>query len=93
MSGGLLDAVERAAPIQLDAAEAGYRWLGLDAAADVIAMLRREIENATLDDDHLANALELRADEEYNRAVPTDQTIFSAFHAKFVADPGAFAPV
>src|SRR5262245_60540376 len=44
MSGGLLNAVEEATPAQLDAAEAGYRWLQLDAAADVIGMVRREIE-------------------------------------------------
>lgn len=93
MSGGLLNAVEQADPDQLDAAEAGYRWLELDAAADVVSMVRREIETGALDDDDRADALEGQADDEYGQVVPTDQTLADAFHARWIEDPDAFAPV
>ena len=93
MSGGLLDAVERATADHLDAAEAGYRWLRLDAAADVVGMVRREIETGALGDEDRADALEGLADDEYGRVVPTDQTLVDAFRLRWVEDPGAFAPV
>ncbi len=92
MSGGLLKAVEQAAPDQLDAAEAGYRWLQLDAAADVVAMVRREIETGALDDDR-ADTLAGHADDEYGQVVPTDQTLVGAFQSRLIEDPDAFAPV
>jgi hypothetical protein len=93
MSGGLLNAVEQATPDQLDAAEAGYRWLQLDAAADVIGMVRREIETGALDDDDRADALEGHADDEYGQVVPTDQTLVDAFQARWIEVPDAFAAV
>jgi hypothetical protein len=92
MSGGLLDAVERSTPDQLDAAEEGFRWLRMEAAADVVAMVRREVQDGALDDDH-AEALEERADDEYGRVVATDQTLFDAFLARFAEEPQTFAPV
>lgn len=91
MSGGLLDAVERTEPSALDAAQSGYRWLGLDAAAQVVAGVRSEIDERALDDDDRADALELRADEEYAQAIPSDQTLVDAFQVKFSSDPEAFA--
>jgi hypothetical protein len=93
MSGGLLNAVEQATPDQLDAAEAGFRWLRLDAAAGVVAMVRREVEAGALDDDDdRAEALEGRADDAYGRVVPTDQTLVDAFRSRFAEEPQAFAP-
>lgn len=91
MSGGLLSAVEQATPDRLDAAEAGFRWLRLDAAAGVVAMVRREVEAGALDDDERAEELEGRADGEYGRVVPTDQTLVDAFRARFAEEPQAFA--
>lgn len=93
MSGGLLNAVEQAAPDQLDSAEAGFRWLRLDTAADVVAMVRREVEAGALDDDDRAEDLEQRADDEYGRVVPTDQAIVDAFRSRLADEPPAFAPV
>lgn len=93
MSGGLLDAVERSPSPDLDAAEAGFRWLRLEAAADVIAMVRREIDTGALDDDDRAEALEGRADDEYAQFVPADQTLVEAFRVRYSEDPSAFAPV
>ena len=93
MSGGLLDAVERLTPEQLEAAEAGYGWLRLEPAADVLAMVRREVSGGALDDDDRAEALELRADEEYGRMIPTDQTLVDAFRTRLNEDPDDFASV
>jgi hypothetical protein len=93
MSGGLLNAVEQAAPDELEAAEAGFRWLRLEAAADVVAMVRREIETGALDDDDRADALEGRADDEYVRVVSTDQALVDAFRTRLAKNPAAFAPV
>lgn len=93
MSGGLLDAVERMTLEQLDAAQAGYHWLRLDPAADVVAMVRREIDAGALDDDDRAGALEMRADDEYGRVVPGDQTLVDAFRTRLAEDPDAFTSV
>jgi hypothetical protein len=93
MSGGLLDAVERSTRADLEAGEAGFRWLGLDEAGAVVAMVRREIKTGALDDDDRAEALEGRADEEYGAVVPNDQALNDAFQARFAEEPPAFAPV
>jgi hypothetical protein len=86
-------AVERLTPADLDAAEAGYRWLGLDAAGDVVAMVRREIGTGALDEDDRAEALEGRADNAYALVVPTDQTLVDAFRVQLTEEPQAFAAV
>ena len=93
MSGGLLDAVERMTPEQLSAAQAGYRWLKLDPAAEVVAMVRREVDAGVLDDDDRAEALERHADDEYGLVIPSDQTLVDAFHVRLAQEPDAFMPV
>lgn len=92
VSGGLLDAVERLTPEQLANAEAGYRWLGLKAAADAIVMVREAMAGGALSDDAVA-ALEERADEEYAEAISSDEAIVDAFGSRFEAGPQAFAPM
>jgi hypothetical protein len=92
MSGGLLDAVERTTPEQLEAAQAGFRWLRLDPAADVVAMVQQEVDAGVLDDDR-AEALEVRADDEYGRAIPGDQTLVDAFRTRLAEAPDAFTSV
>ncbi|WP_405069706.1 hypothetical protein OG558_08430 [Kribbella sp. NBC_01510] len=93
MSGGLLDAVERMTPEQLEAAQSGYHWLRLDSAADVVAMVQQEMNAGALDDDDRAEDLEVRADDEYGRAIPGDQTLVDAFRTRLDEDPDAFTPV
>lgn len=93
MSGGLLDAVERLSPQRLEAAQAGYRWLRLDPAAEVVETVRREVDAGALEDDDRAEALELRADDEYGRAIPTDETLVEAFRTRLAEEPDAFASV
>jgi hypothetical protein len=89
MSGGLLDAVERLTPEQLEAAQSGYRWLRLKPAADVVAVVQREVAAGTPDDDR-TEALELRADDEYGRAIPSDQTLLHAFRTRLAQEPDSF---
>jgi len=91
MSGGLIDAVQRVAPEQVANAEAGYRWLRLHAAADVIVMVRHAVAGGALDDDAI-DTLEERVDGEYVGAIPSDQVIVDAFEARFNDDPSTFAP-
>ncbi len=91
MSGGLLDAVDRLESGALDAAESGYRWLRLEPAAEVVAMVRSEIVQGALDDDDRAETLELRADERYAQVIPTDQTLVDAFVVRLSEEPQAFA--
>lgn len=93
MNGGLLDAVERLSPEQLAAADAGFRWLRLEAAAGVIAMVRQEIEAGALEDERRADELEARADDDYALVIPTDQTIVDAFEVRFTEVPTAFSPI
>lgn len=93
MSGGLLDAVERTTPEQLEAAQAGYRWLRLDPAADVVAMVQQEVGAGALDDDDRAEVLEVRADDEYGQAIPGDQTLVDAFRTRLAEAPDAFTSV
>jgi hypothetical protein len=91
MSGGLLEASERLGADKLDAAQAGYQWMGLGAAADVLTEVRREIAAGVLDDDDRAERLELSADEDYAAVVPTDQTLVAAFKVRLGEQPEAFA--
>jgi hypothetical protein len=91
MGGGMLDAVERLTDGQLDEAEVGYRWLGLDAGAEVVAYVRREIVSGALDDGARAEALECRADADYGRAIQTDSTIETVYRDLLGELPEAFA--
>jgi hypothetical protein len=93
MSGGVLDAVEHLTDEELDAAEAGYRWLHVPAASETIAAVRREIAAGALDDEERASALELSSDDQYNAAIEDDAALEAAFRARLQTDPDAFAAV
>ncbi len=91
MSGGLLDAVERLTEAQLDAAESGYGWLGLPAAAQVVAYVRSEVRAGAPEDDERAESLELVADQRYAEIIPVDDTLYGAFRRRLAEEPAAFA--
>jgi hypothetical protein len=91
MSGGLLDAVERGADPELDAAERGYAWLGHPDAARLIAFVRDQIRAGALRDADRADQLERQADQRYADIIPADATLYSAFRRRLAAEPPAFA--
>ena len=93
MSGGVLDAVGRQSPEQLDDAESGLRWLGFPAAAAVVAKVRRKVADGALDDPERADRLERRANRNYAEAVEDDSALHSAFRSRLRTDPDAFAKV
>ena len=92
MSGGLLDAVERLSPDELDAAQAGYRVFNLSRAADVVAHVRSELGRDDLSDTEM-EALEGEADQRYADVVATDTVIVDRFEDRLAFTPDDFAPV
>ena len=93
MSDGVLDAVQNMTDEELDAAEAGYRWLHVPAASEAIATVRRAIAEGALDDPDKASALDLSSDDHYDEAIEDDAALDSAFRARLSTDPDAFAAV
>lgn len=93
MSGGVLEAVQNLTDEELDAAEAGYRWLHVPAASEAIAEVRRAIADGALDDPGRASALDLSADDHYDEAIEDDAALDSAFRARLSTDPHAFSGV
>jgi hypothetical protein len=93
MSGGVLDAVQNMTDEELDAAEAGYRWLHVPAASEAIAAVRRAIADGALDDPDAASALELSSENHYDEAIEDDAALDNAFRARLSTDPEAFSSV
>jgi hypothetical protein len=93
MTGGVLDAVQHMSDEELDAAEAGYRWLHVPAASEAIAAVRRAIADGALDDQDRTNALELSADDHYDEAIENDAALDNAFRARLRTNPDAFSSV
>jgi hypothetical protein len=91
MSSGVLDAVENMTDEELDAAEAGYRWLHVPAASEAIAAVRRAIADGALDDPDRASSLELASENHYDEAIEDDAALDNAFRARLGTDPDAFA--
>ena len=89
MSGGVLDAVERSD--NLTVVEGGFRWLGLDRIAELLASVRHDIDGGALDDEDCKEALEQEADERYNVVLTSDADLEAAFRRRLVEDPTAFA--
>jgi hypothetical protein len=93
MSGGVLEAVQNLTDEELDAAEAGYRWLHVPAASEAIAQVRRAIADGALDDPDRASALDLSSDDHYDEAIEDDAALDNAFRARLATDPDAFSSV
>lgn len=82
MNGGVEHALECMSQSQLLAALSGYRYFGLESAAQAL-------EAAVQTSGTASNEL----DKPYWRAIPDDATISSAFAAKLLSNPTTFAPV
>lgn len=93
MSGGVLDAVERASAEDLAEVSVAFRRLGLESVADLLASVRRDIDSGVLDDADRAEALELAADNNYRAILPSDEALAAAFRRRLDDDPDAFANV
>ena len=90
MSGGVLETVERTEDADLDAAQSGYRWLGLGVVAEIIDRVRRAINDGSLDDDDRAGELEESAASDYNSLIPADAALETAFRQRLAQEPDAF---
>jgi len=93
MSGGVLNGFEALEPEEVEAARAGFDWLGMPEAASLLAHAADVIDATDLDDDEVADALESRLDNDYNALVPADRTLEEALRRRLDDDPDAFAPV
>jgi len=92
MNGGLLHSIEHHDNEELKAAISGYRFFGLDEAAEVVEWVVSEVA-ALGDDEDAAEALEVEADNRYGEAIPTDDVLVTAFESLYSAKPQDFAPV
>ena len=90
MNGGVLDAAERLSVEDHAKVAAAYRWLGLEAVADLVASVRRDLESGVLDDADRAEALELDADRRYAAILQSDEVLEAAFRRRLNDDPAAF---
>lgn len=90
MNGGVLDAAERLSAEDHVKVAAAYRWLGLEAVADLVASVRRDLESGVLDDADRAEALDLDADRSYAAILQSDEALEAAFRRRLNDDPAAF---
>jgi hypothetical protein len=90
MNSGASDAAERLSIEDHAKVAAAYRWLELEAVADLVASVRRDIESGVLDDADRAKALELDADRRFAAILPLDELLEAAFRRRLNDDPAAF---
>lgn len=93
MSGGLLDAVERATASVISDSLAGYRYFGLDDAAAVVEWVVGQAHGTNSEDLEAEEALEDQADERYGVVVPSDSVLSDAFKRVYDERPEAFSPL
>ena len=94
VNGGLLHAYETLDPDRRERAVAGYRLLGLDAAADAVEDVTRQAAALDGDDPAAAERLEEQANRRYDAALPEwDETVDRAFRDHLRGSPGAYAPL
>ncbi|MFW5472501.1 DMP19 family protein [Knoellia sp. CPCC 206450] len=93
MSGGVLNGFEALEEDELEAARAGFEWLGMSEVASLLGRMADVIDATDLDDDEAADALESRLDRDYDALVPADRTLEDALRRRLTEDPDAFGPV
>ena len=94
MNGGLLHACETLDPEQRERAVAGYRLLGLDAAADAVEDVTRQAAALDGDDPAAVERLEEQANRRYDAALPEwEETVDRAFRDHLRRAPEAYAPL
>lgn len=95
MNGGVLHALEYRSDVEVISAVEGYRFFGLDEAADMIEAALSELREiqARGDDPEEVEQLERVLDERYDVHVPDDQTLVVAFKRIFEHRRADFQPV
>ena len=95
MNGGLLHAVEGLEADQRARAIAGYRLLGLDAAAAAVEDTARSVAARAADAPDAADDLEEEADRRYDEALSEwdETTIERASRGHLDSHPEAYAPL
>lgn len=94
MNGGVFHSCGIVKGTAIGAAVNGFRYLELDAIADVVAEAGAVAVSGALElDDDRAEELELRFNDRYYSLIPTDQVIVDRFEARLRKHPEEFAPL
>jgi hypothetical protein len=88
MNGGVLNAVELLTADELSAAQDGFRFFGLDAAAE---LLLRSCRLVTAGGDLSAD--EPKLDAEYAQHIPDDSALYQVFGQRLRSCPNDFSPL
>jgi hypothetical protein len=86
MNGGVLHAVECLTAGELSAAEAGYRFYGLDGAASLLSRARTKFEGGTDLEVH-----EQQLDRQYVDMIPSDSSLVEGFEKHLKSKPTEYA--
>jgi hypothetical protein len=88
MNGGVLHALEQFGSDELEAAESGYRFFGLEGVADLL----NEAKSISKTGDDL-DLWEVELDRRYSAIIPNDSTLVAHFEMIFRRSPSEFAPI
>jgi hypothetical protein len=88
MNGGVLYGVELMKAPQLAAADAGYRFFGLDAAADLLQRAKKLLRRGGDLDEQ-----EALLDAEYMACIPNDSALVRRFEKHLATNPADFSPL
>ena len=86
MNGGVLHAVECLTASELSAAEAGYRFYGLDTVASLLSRARTIVKKG-----EDLEAYERKLDREYADLIPSDSSLVERFEKHLALNPAEYA--
>lgn len=96
MNGGVLNAVEidleSGDGAAVDTVESAYRWLGLDAVADLVVEVRRAVTQGDTRRHRAAARLESESNRVYDAAVPDDPALEAVLRRRVEESPASFSP-
>lgn len=90
MNGGVLNFVEEYDVAEVDAAEVGYQWLGIDPVAELLVEVRAEVMR--VGGPRNPGRLERKADKAYVKVISDDADLESYFLRRLAERPDDFAP-
>ena len=96
MNGGVLNAIEvdleSGDGAALDTVESAYRWLGLDAVADLVVGVREVVARGGARRLRDGERLEAESNRVYDAAVPSDEALEAALRRRVEESPASFSP-